>query len=85
MTSERPGIDYALVKSPSRRMAARMREPHAAWREFGAADWQISYQKCLYCERGIGELRGLFRLALHQNVCEHCRTYFAAQPLQSFK
>lgn len=79
----RPGIDYPLKCSPSRKTRLRLRDnliECLCHHEYG-----LTYQKCRFCERGWPDLRALLKYAVRHYICEDCRAYFLQLPPASLR
>lgn len=72
-----PGIDYKLVRIPSPKTRARLEE------ELVRCDFHhehgLSYQKCRFCDRGLGDVPYLLKYAVRHYVCEDCKRYYAQE------
>ncbi len=80
---ERAGIDYTLNGViPSMKSCQRFAYDDLVSCEVGSEWYQLSYQKCRFCDRGLGDVDSLLKYGVRHYVCEGCAEHYAqmAQP-----
>lgn len=73
-----------LLRSPRRSSIDRIRN-HVVQCSVGVKDWDLSYQKCRFCDAGLGDVTFLWKFSVRHYICDACRTRVLARPLQSFR
>lgn len=73
-----------MRRSPSRQTRERLNNSLPKC-ECGPKDYQLSYQKCRFCDRGWPDLRHLFKYAVRHYVCRDCLDFLLQLPPHSYR
>ena len=79
----REGHAATMLRSPSRQIRRRLQDALPE-RDCGMEDWQLTYQKCRFCDRSWPELKSLFKFAVRHWICADCIEAIRQLPPESY-